>query len=178
MPRIPYPDVAKLPEIMQKMLAGTPLNVVRMAAHASPAMFEAQGRLSYVIADTAVLSARIRETVILRVAYLAGSDYELHHHVPLAHAAGLTAEELAAIASGRYYALDALLAPLCRFVDELVLQISPSDEALQAMRAQVSDQALVHIVLTAAHYMGVARLIAVTGPEIDAAPLKAMPTGS
>ena len=88
MPRIPYPDVSTLPDVMQKMLAGTPLNVVRMGAHASPSLFEAQGRLGYAVADPEVLDPRIRETVILRVAYLSKSVYELHHHIPLAATAG------------------------------------------------------------------------------------------
>ena len=36
---------------------------------------------------------------------------------------------------------------------------------------------LVNIVLTVGHYMSIARLIAVTGPEIDDAPIAALPTG-
>src|SRR5690606_6729891 len=89
MSRIPYPDVAGLPAIMQKMLAGTPLNVVRIGAHASPPLFEAQGRLGWAVANPEVLDPRLRETVVLRVAYLSESTYELHHHLPLARAAGL-----------------------------------------------------------------------------------------
>lgn len=177
MSRIPYPDLTRLPEAMQQMLAGTPLNVVRMAAHASQPMFEAQGRLAYVIATPEVLDPRLRETAILRVAHLSGSDYELHHHIPLARAAGLTEEDLAAIADGSYDTLDPLLAATAAFVDEIVLYVAPSDAALARLRALVSDQTLVNIVLTAGHYMSVARLIAVTGPEIDGAVLTHLPTG-
>ncbi len=99
MPRIPYPDVDVLPDIVRKMLLGTPLNVVRIGALASPSLFEAQGRLSYAIADPAVLDPRLREAVILRVAYLSNSAYELHHHVPLGRAAGLRPAELDALAA-------------------------------------------------------------------------------
>ncbi len=60
MQRIPYPDVTRLPELMQKMLAGTPLNVVRIGAHASPLLFEAQGRLGWAIANPEVLDPRLR----------------------------------------------------------------------------------------------------------------------
>ena len=97
MPRIPYPDVAGLPETAQKILAGTPLNVVRIGAVASLPLFEAQGRLSYAIADPEVLEPRIREAAILRVAHLSNSAYELHHHRPLARGVGLTDDDLAAI---------------------------------------------------------------------------------
>jgi 4-carboxymuconolactone decarboxylase len=177
MPRIPYPDVNALPETMRKMLAGTPLNVVRMGAHASPQLFEAQGKLGYAVADPAVLAPRLRETAILRVAYLSSSPYELHHHLPLAAAAGLTRTEMAAIEGARYAQLDPLLAAICRFVDEVVVKISPSDEVLAALRAQVSDQILVNLLLTIGCYMSIARLIAVTGIEPDEAALKHLPSG-
>jgi len=177
MTRIPYPDVSQLPEEMRKMLAGTPLNVVRMGAHASPALFEAQGRLGYAVADPAVLDPRLRETVILRVAHLSDSAYELHHHIPLARAAGLSEAELAAIAQEHYDLLDPLLAAASAFVDEVVLRISPSDETIQRLRAHASDQLLVNIVLTIGTYMSIARLIAVTGAEIDPDSLQHLPIG-
>lgn len=177
MPRIPYPDVAALPELTRKMLEGTPLNVVRMGAHASPALFQAQGQLGYAIADPAILPPRLRETVILRVAHLSRSAYELHHHVPLGRAAGLSDAEIAAIGARDYGALEPLLAAAARFTDEAVTLISPSDETLQALRAQVSDRTLVDIILTIGCYMSIARLIAITGIELDAAPLGRLATG-
>jgi 4-carboxymuconolactone decarboxylase len=177
MPRIPYPDVSALPETMRKMLAGTPLNVVRMGAHASPMLFEAQGKLGWALADATVLAPRLRETAILRVAHLSSSEYELHHHIPLAAAAGLTQTEIAAIGSKRYSDLDAVLAAVCRFVDEVVVMITPSEPALAALRAQVSDQILVNLVLTIGCYMSIARLIAVTGIEPDGAALTQLSSG-
>ena len=177
MPRIPYPDISTLPEVMQKMLAGTPLNVVRIGANASPALFQAQGQLGWAIADPAVLDPRIREATILRVAYLSNSDYELHHHVPLAKAAGLTKAEIAAIGAGDFASLDPVLAAIGQFTDEVVLHLSPSDETLAALRAQVSDQVLVNLVLTIGCYMSIARLIAVTGIEIDEMSLQHLPSG-
>jgi len=177
MSRIPYPDLSQLPPVMQQMLAGTPLNIVRMGAHASQAMFEAQGRLAYAIARPDVLDPKLRETAILRVGHLSDSRYELHHHLALGRLAGLDDAELAAIASGDYASLDPLLAAVATFVDEVVRDISPSDAALERLRALVSDEVLVNIVLTVGNYMTIARLIAVTGPEIDDLPLAQLPTG-
>ena len=177
MPRIPYPEVAGLPETAQKILAGTPLNVVRIGAVASPSLFEAQGRLSYAIADPAVLEPRIREAAILRVGHLSNSAYELHHHRPLAGAAGLTEDDLAAIERREYHLLDPTLAAVCRFTDEVVLELAPSDETLAALRALVSDQVVVNLVLAAGCYMTVARLIATTGIELDAVALDHLATG-
>jgi alkylhydroperoxidase family enzyme len=169
--------VAGLPETAQKILAGTPLNVVRIGAIASPPLFEAQGRLSYAIADPDVLEPHIREAAILRVAHLSNSAYELLHHRPLARAAGLSEDDLEAIEQGTYDRLDPVLAAVCRFTDEVVLELAPSDETLAALRALVSDQVVVNLVLTAGCYMTVARLIATTGIELDEAPLGHLTTG-
>ena len=176
MPRIPYPDVSKLPDIMQKMLAGTPLNVVRIGAHASPPLFEAQGQLGWAIAKPEVLDPRLRETVVLRVAHLSNSAYELHHHRALGRAAGLTEADLAAIAARNYGALDPLLAAAAHFTDEVVAQLSPADETLERLRKLASDQIVINIVLTIGCYMSIARLIAVTGIELDADALGHLPS--
>ncbi|MGH8261664.1 MAG: carboxymuconolactone decarboxylase family protein [Steroidobacteraceae bacterium] len=176
MPRIPYPDVSQLPETMRKMLAGTPLNVVRIGAHASPQLFEAQGRLGWAIADPDVLSPRLRETVILRVARLSNSAYELHHHVSLGRAAGLSDGELQAITAGEYATLEPLLAAAACFTDEVVDRLSPADETLARLRAMACDRIVVNIVLTIGCYMSIARLIAVTGIELDDGALSHLPS--
>jgi 4-carboxymuconolactone decarboxylase len=176
MPRIPYPEVSTLPESTQRTLQAVPLNVVRINAHASQPLFEAQGQLGRAIADTDVLDPRLRETVILRVAYLSNSEYELHHHIPLGRAAGLTEAELAAISSRNYGALVPTLAAAAQFTDEVVMQLSPSDETLANLRKVASDQVLVNIVLTIGCYMSIARLIAVTGIEPDIESLKHLPS--
>src|SRR5262249_51559523 len=152
MPRIPYPDVARLPETVQKTLASVPLNVVRICAHASLPLFEAQGQLGRAVADPEVLEPRLRETIILRVAHLSDSEYELHHHIPLARAAGLTEAELVAIAQGSYASLDPLLAAAAHFTDEVVKRLSPQDATLARLRQLASDQMVVNIVLTIGCY--------------------------
>jgi alkylhydroperoxidase family enzyme len=176
MPRIPYPEVSKLPEATQKTLANVPLNIVRMCAHASQELFDAQGALGRAVANPESIEPRLRETVILRVAYLAKSDYELHHHVPLGRAAGLTDTELDAIARANYGALNPLLAAAARFTDEVVTQLTPSDATLANLRKMASDRIVVNIVLTIGCYMSIARLAAVSGIEPDASSLTHLPS--
>jgi len=176
MQRIPYPDVTRLPEPVQKTLAIVPLNVVHICAHASQPLFQAQGELGRAIADPEVLEPRLREVVILRVAHLSRSHYELHHHVPLGRAAGLTESELGHIASGNHAALEPLLAAVIRFTDEVVMDISPRDATLAQLRSLVTDQIIVNIVLTIGCYMSIARLIAVTGIQPDPVALQSLPS--
>jgi 4-carboxymuconolactone decarboxylase len=178
MPRIPYPDESKLPELVQKRIAELPLNIVRITAHASVPLFEAQGLLGRVVQNPEVLEPRLREAVILRVAELSNSAYELYHHVPLGRAAGLTEVELGALAVANYSALNPLLAAAARFTDEVVTQLSPSDETLANLRKLVSDQVILNIVLTIGCYMSIARIVAVTGIEPDAAVVKSLPNSS
>lgn len=174
---MPYPDVDSLPHTVREMLEGTPLNVVRMGAHASPPLFEAQGRLGWAVAHPAVLEPRLRETVVLRVAWLSASEYELHHHLPLARAAGLTDLEISALGQGDHERLEPLLAAAARFTDEVVTRIAPTDATLAALRKVASDQTVVNIVLAIGCYMSIARLAAVTGIEPDAQALSHLPSG-
>src|SRR5262245_22400313 len=176
MQRIPYPDASQLPAAVQKTLAAVPLNVVRMCAHASQPLFEAQGQLGRAVATPEVLEPRLRETVVLRVAHLSNSAYELHHHVPLGRAAGLSEADLAAIASGHYAALEPLLAAAASFTDEVVTRLSPADATLARLRQLASDQTVVNIVLTIGCYMSIARLAAVTGIGPDADALAHLPS--
>jgi len=177
MQRIPFPDFKALPEKIRRMLDGTPLNVVRIGAHASPSLFEAQGMLGYAIADPAVLDPRLRETAILRVACLSNSEYELHHHLPLARSAGLAEQDLQCITSGEYDGLERGLAAVCRFSDEVVTGLAPSDATLEALRGIFSDRITINLVLTIGCYMSIARLIAVTGIDLDEGALDHLPSG-
>lgn len=177
MSRIPYPDLAALPDKTRRMIASAPLNVVRMGAHASPALFEAQGALGYAIAQPEVLEPQVREVVILVVAFLSGSEYELHQHRPLARAAGLSDDEIEAIGRGDYQALGPRLAAIAAFAAATVRELAPSDAVLATVRREVSDRVLVNIVLTVGCYMALARLIAVTGIALDDNRLEALPTG-
>lgn len=177
MSRIPYPDIDALPDKMQRMIAGTPLNVVRMGAHASPELFEAQGALGYAIAQPDVLEPKVREVTILVVAFLSGSEYELNQHRPLARAVGLTEDEIDAIGWGDYARLEPRLAAIATFAAATVRDLAPSDEVLAAVRHEVTDRVLVNLVLTIGCYMSLARLIAVTGIEPDENRLEALPTG-
>lgn len=178
MQRIPYPDVTKLPEPVQRTLASVPLNVVRICAHASQPLFEAQGQLGRAIAMPEVLDPRVRETVILRVAYLCQSGYELHHHVPLGRAAGLTDAQLEHISRADHDALEPLLAAVARFTDEVVTLLIPSDATLARLRSLVPDQVVVNIVLTIGCYLSIARLAAVSGIAPDPIALQSLPDGT
>ncbi len=176
MQRIPYPDVSGYRRVRNEPWRPCRLNIVRISAHATQALFDAQGQLGRAVANPQVLEPRLRETIILRVAHLSNSNYELHHHVPLGRAAGLTEKDLQAIAQRDYGTLDPLLGAAARFTDEVVLHASCSDETLARLRHVASDSIVVNIVLTIGCYMSIARLIAVSGIELDTNTLGELPS--
>jgi 4-carboxymuconolactone decarboxylase len=170
MTRIPYPDPATLCAAKQARLADTSfpaINVVRMAMHTPDELWAAQRSLGRACVLHTTITDRERELLILRVAYLSNSPYELHHHLSLAKTAGLTGAEIDAMRSGDYACLAAKDRALAQFVSEVVLDVSPSDKTLAAMREAFGDVQLFEVLAIVAHYMSIARQAAVSGIELD-----------
>jgi len=175
MARIPYPDPATLSPAARDYIARSQnLNIVRMLSHASPAVFEGFNALSGGIMLRSPLDPVLRETAILRVAYLSKAAYEIYHHEAVGREVGLTQAQLDAIARG---GADPALSPeqqaLLAFTDDVVLRVKASDENLAAVRRFLDDSAVVDVLLTIGCYMMVARLLETTGVELDQAPLVA-----
>lgn len=98
------------------------------------------------------LSPRDREVLILRTAANTGADYEWGHHVPLGLAAGLTHEEMAALAS--FTATDR--APhdglLVRAADELHTDSVLSDHTWAALADVYDEQQLIEVCMVVGQY--------------------------
>lgn len=176
MPRIPYPDPATLSEETRAMIAGTPINIVRMAAYAHPMLQIAQANIAYAFGNPEVIEPQLREVIVLRVARMEQSAYEQHQHRTIALSAGFSPETIEDILAGKYDKLPPLHAAAARFTDELVQFGNVTDQTLADMRGLVSDNVLVNMTMVVGQYMGVARLIAVTGPDMDEEVLGSLPT--
>lgn len=99
------------------------------------------------------LPRRQTELVILRVATLAGSDYELTQHRRLGRRAGLTAEEVDRVAAGPdadgWGPREALL---LRVTDELHARQDLSEETWTELRAQLDERECIELVMLVGHY--------------------------
>ena len=172
--RIPYPSVknlsaakhARVFDPARKIL----LNVSRMVLHASDGLWSAQAALGRATIE-ADLDRRLREMVILRVAHLQRSDYELFHHRELARRMGVTDAEIEAILSDDLTALAPPDHALIAFASEVIRDVSPSDGALADMRRHYSDQFLFDIVVLIGSYMLTARIAAVGGVAVEDQPV-------
>jgi alkylhydroperoxidase family enzyme len=173
MPRIPYADLATKSDKVRAVLAQAPMNIMRMMANASEPVFEAFGNFSAAFYRPSELDPLLREVAIIRVGHLSQSRYELFHHEGLGRQLGLGETQLAAIAAGKP---DPSLTPaqndVLAFTNDIVLNVRASDEMLAAVRAHLSDQALVDLIMVIGLYMTVSRLLETTGVvDFDQAPL-------
>ena len=172
MSRIPYPEIADLSEAKQAFVASPEhrlLNVVRMALHTPDGLWERQSALSAATVLMSNMDPLLREVLILTVAHLSKSEYELFHHLSIARNLGMAETTLQAIERGDYAALSEAEQAVAQFTAEVVRDVSPSDETLAAARALFSDPMIFEMIAIIGVYMMTARVAAVGGCEIDGA---------
>jgi len=143
------------------------LNVFRLLAGA-PQVFDGWVRMVDAQLNSTTISARLCELVILRVAYLQRSRYELAQHVDVARREGITESEIAAVTSdgpvtGFAPAEDAVLS----FVTELVTTGTVSAESFAAVDAQLGTAAVTELLLLVSLYYGLALVLNASDVEID-----------
>ena len=175
--RMPFPDEQKLEPHIRERLKTLPLNVVRMSANGSPQVFDAFGGMGGAVAGNVAYGPDVREAVILRVGYLERSDYELHHHLSIARQVGVSEATLKAIETQDYAALDPGMAAAAKFTDEIVTSGNCSDAALAEVRKHYGERGVIDLLFLIGLYMAVARVIAVTGIELDNIPLQELSKG-
>ena len=170
MPRIPYPAPDQMSDAVRARVGDNPPNVTRMLAGASEGVYFGFGAYSQGLMKQSALDPKLRELAILRVGYISNCAYELFQHEPFGRFVGLTDEQIAAIRAGDPTSpvLDAEQAAVLRFVEDIVLNVRPSDENLAAVRQYLDDAQLIDLVLVTGNYMTVCRFLETTGIELDA----------
>jgi alkylhydroperoxidase family enzyme len=176
MSRIPYPDFEKLSPAKQDLYKLGPklVNVSRMAMHAPDAPWASQRALAQSFLTPIAIETRLREHVILLVAYLSNSEYEIYHHESIADGVGIGQEARAALKAGDFSKFAPLERAICQFAWEVIRNVSPTDETLSAIRAVMSDERMMEIVLLIGSYMMTARVAAVAGADFEEAPVRSL----
>jgi 4-carboxymuconolactone decarboxylase len=171
MSRIPLADLDKLPESLRQWSARRGnLNVFRVIANA-PKVFGGWTDMVDELFASPTFDARMRELVILRVAHLQRSPYELAQHMPLARAAGLTDQQIDAIcdqgdldAAG----FDRTERAALDVVTELCATHHLSDGSFAAAHGIFGDEAFTELLMIIACYYGLALVLNAADPEVDA----------
>jgi alkylhydroperoxidase family enzyme len=109
----------------------------------------------------------LRELMILRTAQLTGSEYEWAHHRTMAAANGVPEAKVRALASWPESPLfEGQERAALRCVDE-IHTVALSNEAFADLERAVGAPATVELVLLAAFYEAVARIIQALGLEVE-----------
>lgn len=170
MSRIPYPERDKVSAAKRAYLddpALRLLNIARISMHAPDPVWRATLAMALAIVTDTLIDEWMREIIVLRVAYLSKSEYELFHHVSLARSIGISDAKIAALESGDFAALSPEESLVAMFTTQVVRDVSPTDETVAAMRAHYSDERIFEMLGIIGSYMSAARMAAVAGIEND-----------
>jgi alkylhydroperoxidase family enzyme len=147
-----YPDLDALPQNLKDILAQhAPVNVYRMVMH-SPGLAPGFFVMADAMFQANSLPPHLRELAILRVGYRYAAPYETHQHEMIAGYAGLSADAIAAAASGVTDGLPEdevdILTWTDRLLDDHTLSGSDREDAL----ASLTVTQLADLVMTVGFY--------------------------
>jgi 4-carboxymuconolactone decarboxylase len=171
MSRIPLASIEEQPEpIRQWMARRGNLNVFRLLANA-PNVFAGWTQMVDELFASPTFNLRMREVVILRVAHLQGSRYELGQHVGIARGAGLTDQQIYAIidkgdldAAG----LSATERTALDLTTELCTTHRLRDDTFAAAQAAFGDEGLTELLMIISCYFGLALVLNAADLDVDA----------
>ena len=171
MTRMPLAKADEQPEQIRRLLARPDtLDVLRLIANA-PNIFESWAQMAGQLFESPTFTPRTREIIILRVAHLQDSPYELAQHVIFARAAGLSDQQIDALRGKGD--LDAAgfsgdERTVIDTVTELCVTRRLSDEAFATAHTLLGDEALTELLMIVSCYYGLALVLNAADPEVDA----------
>jgi AhpD family alkylhydroperoxidase len=164
-PRVPMLDVAAhgpagpLLARVENEIGGVP-HLYRVLGH-HPALLQAWIDFGWGLRAAGAVDRGTCELVILRVAQLTGSDYVWCSHRRLAVGAGVTDEQIDALATAtRRDAFDGAQRAALALADQLTLDGEVGDDVWVEVRDHLGTAAAVELVVTVGWYAGVARVAA------------------
>ena len=109
--------------------------------------------------DGGVLDARTRELLILATAHRTGATYIWDEHQAMAATAGVTADEVGAIAAGTHRAWAPTDAALLHVVDDLVAGHTVTDETWAELAGHLDEQSLLEVLFVVGTYTCLAMVL-------------------
>jgi 4-carboxymuconolactone decarboxylase len=171
MSRIPLASIEEQPEpIRQWMARRGNLNVFRLLANA-PNVFGGWAQMVDELFDSPTFTLQMREVVILRVAHLQGSRYELGQHVGIARAAGLTEQQINAILDTADLDAAGFSATERAALDvttELCGTHRLQDDTFAAAHDLFGDEAFTELLMIISCYYGLALVLNAADLDVDA----------
>lgn len=152
----------------QERDGGDILNLHRAIGNA-PAVLRNFMRLGNSLLRHGSLPPRLRELAILRVAVLTRARYEWAHHEPIAAHAGVSAQEIEALAAGRMPpGLTAVEQAVLQYIDEVTERLEVPAAVFESVRTHLDEGQVVELTMVAGYWGMVARLLQAL--EVDVEP--------
>ena len=165
-----YPNLEKFTKEQGEQFERVPINLTRMLLHCPVAMV--QSFLDFGLSfRTGNLEPKLRELIILRMATLRTSSYELMHHLPAAKMAGWSEIEISAITSAQPSGLDEKHSVMIQMVDECSQLGKVSDSTFAKASKIFSASEIAEATLLAGLYEMLACFLKTMGVELDQHPL-------
>ena len=172
-PRIAPLLPAERPPRTEELLAtlrfdpdGDDMNLFATLAH-HPRLLRRWSQFGGLLLAGGTLPARDREVLILRTAANCGADYEWGHHLSIGATAGLSANEMTALAGSRREA-EGVDQDLVRAADELHDRNMIIDETWTSLAARYDEQQLIEVCMVVGQYHLVAFTLRSLGVEREA----------
>jgi alkylhydroperoxidase family enzyme len=145
-----------------------PISLYRILAH-NPRLLRGYSAAARALRHEASTPRALRELVIMRTAQLIASPYEWSHHWPMAIEAGVDEAKLGALDGWRDS--DLFTGPeraVLRCADEIHVA-ALTEEAFADLEACFSPSEVVEVVMTAAFYQAVARVLQALHVDVEPA---------
>lgn len=147
--------------------SGNDINIFRTLTNHPLLMKKFMTFGSYILGE-ATISARLREIVILRTAYLCDAEYEWGQHVRVGRAAGLKDEEIRAIKDDPTSTLFNELERLALQASDVLQEEKFIPDALWAsLREHLGEQEIMDLVFTIGQYTMVAMALNCFGVQLE-----------
>ena len=170
MSRIPLADIEQQSVSIREFTARRgELNVFRVLANA-PDVFAGWAQMVDELFDSPTFTLRTREVVILRVARLQDSRYELSQHIGLARGAGLTEAQISAIVETEDFDAADFTGTerlLLNVATELCTTHRLSDQSFTNAHAALGDEALTELLMLVSCYYGLALVLNAIDVDVD-----------
>jgi alkylhydroperoxidase family enzyme len=167
MARLPFVDRAALPSGFAEL----PLhqNFQRVYAN-SPSGTRAFMGTTGEIRKRSALSPRLRELAVLEVGFIAKSPYVFTHHVKAGLEAGVTSDDVRALATQGPGALDrfnALERDVIEVAGAMTAGVQCAAETFERLRAQLGSTIVMDLLFVVGHYIGMAVLLRTLDVELE-----------
>jgi 4-carboxymuconolactone decarboxylase len=167
---LPYVDESKASDKTREILGNTPrkLNVARMIANASDAVFQNFSRLGNSLMTRGKLDRKLREIAILRNARVCNSLYEYTQHLPIARSAGLNEEQIKGIDNwGTAQCFNEVERQVLRLTDEVARNVKGTRDTLEALKKHLGPGEIVELIMAIGFWGMVARVLETTEVELE-----------